>query len=156
MTAVTLDADAILGRLASIAAATGLFVGGGVKRYEPRGQPANGLTVSLISGPKRPIRSSGLNSASLRWQVDGMIYLPMKVDPPDDIDVRLTMAAAGYLQALCAQFTLGGLVRCIDVFGSDGEELNATPGYIEENGKTYRVERLMIPLLINQKWTLMP
>ena len=154
MTTLTLNPDAVLGKLASIGQATGLFIGGGVKRYEPRGQPPNGLTLSLISGPMRPIRSSGLNNASLRWQIDGMIYLPMKVDPPDDIDVRLTKAAAGYLQALCAQFTLGGLVRCIDVFGSDGEELNATPGYLEANDKTYRVERLMIPLLINQKWEL--
>ena len=156
MTTVTLNAEAILGKLASIGKSTGLFPGGGVKRYEPRGQPANGLTLSLISGPKRPIRSSGLNNVSLRWQIDGMIYLPMKITPPDDIDVRLTEASAGYLQALCAQFTLGGLVRCIDVLGSDGEELNATPGYLEANEKTYRVERLMIPLLINQKWTLTP
>ena len=154
MTVVTLDPDAVIGKLASIAKATGLFAG--VKRYEPRGQPPNGLNLSLIAGQMGPIRSSGLNNASLRWEIDGMIYLPLKVDPPDNIDVLLTTAAAGYLQALCAQFTLGGMVRCIDVFGSDGEGLQATPGYLEANDKTYRVERLMIPLLINQKWTLTP
>lgn len=154
MTVLDPDYEAILKKLQSIAEASGLF--GGVKRYEPRGQPANGLQLSLIAGPMTAIQSSGLNNASLRWQIDGMIYLPMHLDPPENIDVMLTQAGAGYMKELAGQFTLGGLVRCIDLFGSDGERMTATPGYLDRDGKIYRVERLMIPLLINQKWTLTP
>lgn len=149
-----LDPNAVLAKLYDIGLASGLFVN--TLRYEPRGTPANGLTLSLISGPKTPIKSSGLNSVSLRWQIDGQIYLPMHMDPPENLDVLLTKASAGYLERLCAQFTLGGLVRCVDVFGSDGAQLEATPGYLEMGDKKYRVERLMIPLLINDRWVLTP
>lgn len=149
---MSLDTKAILAKLASIGKAAGLFVK--VSKFEPRGQPGNGVTLSLISGPMRPIASSGLNNASLRWQIDGRVYLPMNYEPQEDADSLLTAAAAKYLEALCGQFTLGGLVRCVDVFGSDGEPLSATPGYIEHNDKLYRVITLEIPLLINQQWTL--
>lgn len=149
-----LDPNAVLAKLYDIGKASGLFVN--TLRYEPRGTPANGLTLSLIAGQIEPIQSSGLASVSLRWQIDGQIYLPMHADPPENLDVLLTLAAGGYLQALCAQHTLGGLVRCIDVFGSDGPRLSATPGYLEMNDKMYRVARLMIPLLINDRWGLTP
>jgi hypothetical protein len=149
---MSLDTRGIMSKLASIGQASGLFVK--VAKFEPRGQPGNGVTLWLISGPMRPITSSGLNNASLRWQIDGMVYVPISKEPIADLDAILTDAAAKYLEALCAQFTLGGLVRCIDVFGSDGEPLSATPGYVEQNDKVYRVIRLEIPLLINQQWTL--
>jgi hypothetical protein len=129
---------------------------GGVQKYEPRGQPPNGVSLSLISGSLAATTSSGLNTASLRWQVDGMVYLPFHLDPPENIDAILMNAAGGYCEALCAQFTLGGLVRMIDVFGSEGERLSATAGYLEQDKKLYRVNRLIIPLIINSKWTLTP
>lgn len=149
---MSLDTKAIMSKLATIGLASGLFVK--VSKYEPRGQPGNRVTLSLISGPLRPITSSGLNNASLRWQIDGRVYMPMNTEPAGDLDVVLTAAAAKYMEALCGQFTLGGLIRCIDVFGSDGEPLSATPGYIDHNDKLYRVITLEIPLLINEQWTL--
>ena len=149
---MSLDTKAILAKLATIGKASGLFVK--VDKFEPRGQPGNGVTLFLISGPMRPITSSGLNNVSVRWQIDGRVYTPLNYEPASELDAVLTAAAAKYLEALCAQFTLGGLVRCVDVFGSDGEPLSATPGYIEQNDKVYRVITLEIPLLINQQWTL--
>jgi hypothetical protein len=149
---MSLDTRAILTKLAGIGKASGLFVK--VDKFEPRGQPGNGVTLFLISGPMRAITSSGLNNASLRWQIDGRLYTPMNYEPASELDAVLTAAASKYLEALCAQFTLGGLVRCIDVFGSDGEPLSATPGYLGQNDKVYRVVTLEIPLLINQQWTL--
>ena len=151
---MSLDPGPIMKKLSSIALKTGKFTN--VRNYEPRGNPANGLTLALLSGPKVPIKSSGLSKVSLRWQIDGQIYLPLHMDPPENIDEKLTAAAAHYLELLCGQFTLGGLVRCVDVFGMDGEGLTSTPGYLENNSKTYRVEQLMIPLLINETWTLTP
>ena len=150
---MTFDPTAIMSKLVTIAQASGRFFK--VNEFEPRGQPSNGLTLSLISGPKVPIQSSGLTKASIRWQIDGRVYSPMRPEPKD-VDAKLTAAAAGYMEALCGQYTLGGLVRCIDVFGSDGEGLNSTPGYLEQDSKLYRVEQIMIPLLINEAWTLTP
>jgi hypothetical protein len=149
-----MNESAILKKLKSMAETVGVFKR--VCGYEPRGQPGNGLTLSLISGPLTTVGSSGLASASLRWQVDGMVYLPMNKDPPENIDILLTAAARKYLVVLCADFTLGGLVRCIDVHGWEGEKLNATPGYIDANDKLYRVCRLTIPLLINNVLALEP
>jgi hypothetical protein len=151
---VSLDPGPILKRLSSIAMATGKFAS--TNRYEPRGQPANGCTLVLLSGPMTPIKSSGMNRVSLRWQIDGQIYLPLHKGPPEQIDELISDAAADYLERLCAQFTLGGLVRCVDVHGMDGAQLAATPGYIEHSGKHYRCCQLMIPLLINETWTLTP
>lgn len=148
------DPKPIMSALVTIAKKSGLFAN--VNEFEPRGQPANGLTLALISGPLTPASSSGLNGLSLRWQIDGQIYLPMHIEPPKDIDFKLMNAAGLYLEDLCGQFTLGGLVRCVDVLGSDGERLSATPGYIDHNDKLYRVAQLMIPLVLNQKWTLTP
>lgn len=149
---MSLDTKAILAKLATIGKQSGLFVK--VDKQEPRGQPPNGVTLWLLSGPMRPITSSGMNNVSLRWQIDGRVYLPLNYQPAEDIDPVITAAAAKYLEALCGQFTLGGLVRCIDVFGSDGEPLSATPAYVEQNDKIYRAVTLEIPLLINQQWTL--
>ena len=96
----------------------------------------------------------------MRLQVDGQIWLPMHVDKPETIDPKTLGAADVYFAALLGQFTLGGLVRCIDVHGMDGEQLSATPGYISMGGqggdKLYRVATLMIPLLVNQVTTLTP
>lgn len=149
---MSVDTKAIMSKLATIGQKSGLFVK--VSKYEPRGQPGSKVTLSLISGPMAPIKSSGLNNASLRWQIDGRVYMPMNYEPAEDLDVILTAAAAKYLEALCGEFTLGGLIRCIDVFGSDGPGLSATPGYIQQGEKLYRVITLEIPLLINQQWTL--
>lgn len=149
---MSLDTRAIMEALSTIGKKSGLFVR--VSKFEPRGQPGNRVTLSLISGPMQPITSSGLNNASLRWQIDGRVYLPMNYEPQEDADIVLTAAAAKFLEDLCGQFTLGGLVRCVDVFGSDGAPLSATPGYMEQNDKMFRVITLVIPLLINQQWTL--
>ena len=149
---MALDSGAILKKLVTIAQATGQFRN--VNGYEIRSTPANGLTLSLIAGPLTTIDSSGLNRASMRFQVDGQIWLSMHTDPPESIDPRTMDAAGRFLTDLCGQFTLGGLVRCVDVHGMAGERLSATPGYVEMDGKLYRAASLVIPLLINDVFTL--
>lgn len=151
---MALDVTAIMNKLMSIAQATGQFRN--VNGYEIRSSPANGLTLALIAGPYTPIKSSGVNNLSMRLQVDGQIWLPMHVDKPETIDPKTMGAADAYFAALAGQFTLGGLVRCVDFHGMDGEQLSATPGYIEKDNKLYRVATLIIPLLINQVTTLTP
>lgn len=145
---MTFNPKPIMDRLLSIGASSGLFQN--VAGYEPRGAPANGLTLTLFSGPLTPVLSSGLASASLRWQIDGDIYLPVHKNPPQDIDTTLMGAAGRYMELLCSQFTLGGLVRCIDILGADGERLAAVLGWkTYDQSKDYRVATLMIPLILN-------
>lgn len=154
---VTVDAKAIMEELRSLGQSTGLF--DAVLIHEPKSAPvvsAGVLTLALFSGPMTPITSSGLNSVSLRWQVNGRVYRSGLGEPADDIDPEVVNATSLYLAALAGSFTLGGRVRCIDMYGSDGEPLKAESGYLEQDQKIFRCMELEIPLLINDVWELVP
>ena len=145
------DTKAIMQALITMGLETGLF--DSVNGHEPKSAPAlgNACTLALFSGPVTTINSSGLASASMRWQIDGRIFLSAFTEPADDIDPAIVNATLVYLRKLAGAFTLGGLVRCVDMFGMDGDKLNATAGYMEQDKKVYRVMDLMIPLLLNDE-----
>lgn len=151
-----MDAKLILEKMASLGQETGLF--GNVLMHEPKSAPAiaESVTLALIAGPLTPIESSGLNSASLRWEVTGRIFKSALTEPADEIDPALVTTAQTYYAALCGAFTLGGLVRCIDIWGMDGDKLAATPGYMEQDKFVFRTMDLVIPLLLNDVLELTP
>lgn len=151
-----MDAAGIISKLTSLGQATGLFAS--VEGHQPNSAPALGdsLTLGIWAGPITPIESSGLNSASIRWEIQGRIYLSAWGEPQDDIDPRITSAAVDLLAVIAGAFTLGGLVRCVDIYGMAGDALAATPGYIEQDKKIYRAMDLRIPLLLNDVWELTP
>ena len=146
-----MDAKGIMDKLISLGMETGQF--SNVNGHEPQSAPSiqGDMTLALVSGPITTIESSGLNTASLRWEITGRIFTSAQSKPADDIDPNVVTAAATYLAALCASFTLGGLVRCVDVWGMDGDKLSATPGYLEQDKMVFRTMDLVIPLLINDE-----
>jgi hypothetical protein len=147
-----MDARGIFNALISHAQGTGVFTN--VNGHEPKSAPslADQVNLALFGGPIVPVQSSGLNSVSVRWQIDGRVFMNAFSEPADDIDPEIAIATATYFAALVGDFTLGGLVRHIDVFGSDGEPMEATPGYMEQDKKVFRVMDLRIPLIINDLW----
>lgn len=147
---------AIMQKMQSAAQQTGLF--DSVFLHEPKSAPALHArpTLALFSGPITTIESSGLNSVSLRWQVNGRIYRDGIGEPADEIDPEVVSAASLFIAALAGQFTLGGLVRCIDFYGMGGEPLKAESGYLQIDRSIYRSMELEIPLLINDVWELVP
>lgn len=151
-----MDAKAIMSYLISKGLATGLFAN--VNGHEPQSAPSiqGDMTLALIAGPLTTIESSGLNSASMRWEITGRIFTSANSKPADDIDPNVVTAAQTYLASLAAAFTLGGLVRCIDIWGMDGDKLSATPGYLEQDKMVFRTMDLMIPLLLNDVMELTP
>lgn len=146
---MALDASGILNGMKTAAQSLGVF--DQVLLHEPKSAPqlGNAVTLALWSGPIRTIQSSGLNSVSLRWEIHGRVFHSAFTEPADDIEVAVASAAVAYYTSLLGGFSLGGLIRCVDVYGSDGEELSCDDGYIEQDSKVFRCYELRIPLLIN-------
>lgn len=151
-----MDAKGIFDTLAGLAQASGVF--NSVLTHEPKSAPQlqDQVTLALWASPMRPIDSSGLASVSMRWDISGRIFYSAFQEPVDEIDSRLMSAAGTYLAALCANFTLGGLVRNVDIFGQEGDRLEAVPGYLEQDKKIFRVVDLRIPLLLNDEYPEVP
>ena len=150
-----MDADAIMNALVSAGQETGYF--GAVLGHEPKSAPALDMpTLALWAGVVSPIQSSGLASVSLRFMVQGRVFMNGFAEPADEIDPEVVTATSEYIKKLAGRFTLGGLVRCIDFFGMDGEPLKAESGYLEMDKRIYRCMELEIPLLINDVWEMAP
>lgn len=152
-----MQAAAIMNKLMSIGQGLGIF--DDVLGHEPLSAPGMGEQVILcvFAGPMLPVGGqSGLASATMRWQINGRVYVNAMTKPENDMDPRIVESTSLYLEALCAQFTLGGLVRCVDVFGMSGEPLKAESGYITQDKAVYRAMELEIPLIINDVFTLAP
>lgn len=99
-----------------------------------------------------PVRTSGLSSTSARVEMAVRVYTQAVTEPMDAIDP----AVVGAVDVLCAaynqDFTLGDLVRQIDIFGAYGIGLGARAGYLPLDGITYRVMTITVPLIVNDLW----
>lgn len=141
------------------ALASGLFdaVGG----HEPKRAPGTGLTAAVWVQTLDTVQSSGLASTTARLVFQGRIYTSMTREPQDDIDPVMTNAAAAWIGALVGDLKLKGpdpepgavgLIRTIDVRGSNGIPLTGQAGYIEQDGKLFRVYTITVPCLVNDVW----
>lgn len=146
--------QAIVDVVTSHAHASGLF--DAVSGHEPKSAPGSGLTCAVWVNGITPVRSSGLNSVSVRLELQVRIFLSTRIDPGDRIDPKMVDAVDTLLTAYIGDFTLGDNTRCIDIFGSDGNSLRAIPGYVVQDNAQYRVFDIFIPVIINNAWTEAP
>jgi len=152
---MSLDAVALFNAVQSHAMTTGLF--DRVGTHEPKNAPGNGLTCAIWAAPFGPVpASSGLTVASARVSFLIRLYNPMLQQPQDDIDPTVLDAASKLISAYAGAFTLDGLVRNVDIFGAAGPALGATPGYLNQDGKIFRVIDILLPMIINDVWTELP
>ena len=141
----------ILDKIVSHAAAGGWFEN--VNSHEQlENAPGNGLTCSVWVDAITPIRSSGLDSTSVRLTVYVRIYTSNDQMPRDAIDPHMVSATDDLLRAYISDFTLGGLVRQVDVRGAYGPQLDARAGYINLSGAVSRVMTITLPLIVNDLW----
>lgn len=125
-----------------------------VIKHEPRNAPGLGLTCAIFAGPFGPVpAASGLSLASARVAFVARVYNPALQQPYDDIDPVSVDAAAQLMGAYAGAFTLGGLVRNVDVFGAAGPALGAAPGYINQDGKLFRTMDVTLPMIVNDVWS---
>lgn len=151
---MSLAINDIVDAVTSHAMATGLFEQ--VNGHEPKNPPGNGLTAAVWVERIRPARTSGLASTSGRLTFSIRLYSNLLSRPEDWIDPALTAAVDTLMGAYSGDFTLGGLVRSVDLLGAEGESLDAQSGYLAVDAGEFRVFTIILPLIINDLWEQAP
>lgn len=146
-----LDLGAIMSAVQSHAAASGWFEG--TPQHEPKNAPGRGLTSAMWLQTIGPAPSvSGLASGTGLIVFNLRITTSMLAEPQDDIDPELAESVHTLLCALAGDYTLGGLVRNIDLRGQLGPGLSGAAGYLNQDGKLFRVFTLTVPVIVNDLW----
>jgi hypothetical protein len=147
-----LNTTGIRDAVASAAAATGMF-NTPVLEHEPVAEPGNGLTAAVTADRISPAPiASGLAATSVLLLLGVRLYTPLHSEPRDATDITLSDAVDALLVSYIGGFTLGGLVRDVDVNGEFGTPLEAVYGYVDFNGAFYRVATITVPVVVNDVW----
>ncbi len=148
-----MNISGILDALISHALATGLY--DSVSGHEPKSKnPALGssLTAAMWVQHIAPIRTSGLASTAGRIEFTLRIYTSMLSEPQDAIDPAVMNAVDVMMGVYSGDFTLGNLVREVDLLGAYGKPLSAIAGYLNQAGKLFRVMDLCVPIVLDDLW----
>lgn len=152
---MSIGIDAILNALVSHAASTGLFER--VNAHEPKNAPGNGLSAAVWVDSIGPTPSaSGLAATTGRVALQVRLFTNMIQEPMDAIDPNMVKAVDTLMGLYSGDFELGGSVRNVDLLGQTGTPLSALAGYINQDGKLFRVMTILVPLIINDLWNQVP
>ena len=144
----------LIGKAVDHALTLGIFER--VNGYEPKSPPGGGLTAAIWAQLVEPIQASGLNSTSVRVELNVRLYANMLSEPQDAIDPAMLNAVDILCAAYSADFTLGDAIRNVDLLGSYGRPLSAQAGYISLADRLNRVMTITLPLIVNDLWTQSP
>jgi hypothetical protein len=147
-----LNAEAIIQAVVSHALASGRFER--VNGHEPKNAPgAGGVTAAVWIESIGPARAnSGLQITTALLVLNVRLYASMLTEPQDAIDPRIVAAVDALMTAYSGDFTLGGLVRSVDLLGLAGTPMGARAGYLNQDNKLYRVMTITLPVLKNDVW----
>lgn len=151
---MTLNIAGITDAVISHAMASGHFET--VNGHEPENTPSLGLTAAVWADQVLPARSSGLGTTSIDLVFNVRIYTGTQSDPADAIDPAMISALDTLCAAYVGDFTLGGLVRHVDIYGAHGPGLLVRAGYIQQSGAVLRVMTITLPLIVNDLWEQQP
>lgn len=116
----------------------------------PRNAPGNGPSLDLwFQGIKPAPWAGGLASTSVVIHLQGRVYMSAEQQPYDAIDPAIVDASVRLIANYSAGFTLGGLVRNVDLLGESGITLGGEAGYVMRDNRRFRVVTLDIPLIVN-------
>ncbi len=147
---MALDINGILDVIVTHAQSTGHFQT--VNEHESKQASTNSITAGVWVERIDPIKSSGLNSTSVRLELEMRILGSTMTEPQDDIDSNMTLAVDDLFTAFIGDFELGGEARHIDIFGAHGQPLGVRVGYLNVDGREMRVFQIRIPIIINDVW----
>jgi hypothetical protein len=147
---MAVDIDGILDALVSHAAATGYL--DQVNQHEPTNRPGHGITAAVWIDHVRPVQSSGLDSTSVLMVFNLRLYTSTLQEPQDAIDPEMVRVIDALFTAYIGDFTLGGLVRGVDVRGIEGPPLDGQAGYLKQDEVLYRVFTITLPVVVNDAW----
>jgi hypothetical protein len=148
---MSLDATGIFDALISHAEATGLFET--VNGHEPKSSPGKGLSAAVWVARIEPARaSSGLSATSALVTCTVRIFSDMLAEPQDGIDPAVVEATDALMNAYSGAFTLGGLIRNVDLLGQTRNPLFAQSGYITVSGRMFRIMDITVPMIVSDVW----
>lgn len=146
-----MDTNAITDALVSHIAVLGLFQR--VNQFEPTNQPGNGTTCAVWANTIEPVaEASGLDATSAKLVYFVRFYKSMMVEPLDMVDPDLITATDTLMAAYSGDFDLSSTVKQVDLLGVHGVPLSAEAGYVNMDGKMYRVMTITLPLIVNDAW----
>lgn len=150
-----MDTQAIIDAVASHAMRIGAFES--VTTHEPKGAfTTGGLRASIWADGIKPVPlASGLAATSALLTLNLRIYLGMVTEPQESIDPEIVKVVDTLIGAYSGDFSLGGLIRNVDLLGAYGAALEARAGYLILGSPStmYRVITIVLPLVINDAWT---
>ena len=149
-----LNAQGLVDALVTHAQASGRFET--VNSHEPKSAPGNGLRAAIWADKVTPVRTSGLNLTSTMVTLMVRVYSNMISEPQDAIDPEIVGAVDVLMAAYSGDFELGGLAREVDLLGANGAGLSAQAGYLNQDGRLYRVVTITVPILVNDAWAQSP
>lgn len=124
-----------------------------VNTHEPKNAPGRGLSASIWVQAIAPVaRASGLAATSGRVELHVRVYSSMLAEPQDAIDPSILAAVSALIAEYSGAFTLGGIVRDVDLLGMHGTPLSAAAGYLNQDGKFFRVMVITLPIIISDIW----
>lgn len=146
-----MDVTGIWNAVISHASEIGVFEQ--VNGHDTPNAPGHGLTAMITVEQLEVARGvSGLATTTGRLTFSIKIFSALDQEPRDDIDPNLVRAVDTLWAAYIGDFTLGGHVRQVDMFGQTGEPLVAKPAYIEVQGQKFRVMEITLPLICDDLW----
>lgn len=120
--------------------------------FEPKSAPQSDFHFAVTMMNASPTHS-GLISTTFRIELACRIYVSMLREPQDSIDPDITAAAWDLIQSYSSGFTLGGLVRNVDLLGESGEPLDLKFGYIGIDKRLYRIAEITLPVIVSDVFT---
>lgn len=152
---MSLDSQAILDAIVSHAMALGVFES--VNAHEVVNAPGHGLHAEVWADSIAPMAiASGLAATSVLVVWNVRIRGNADAQPRDMVDPNMMAAVDTLISAYSGDFTLGGLVRNVDLLGQAGAALGARAGYLTQGGQTYRIYDITLPVVINDVWEQVP
>lgn len=149
-----LNTRPILTAIVDHALVTGLFET--VNRHETVSPPGHGLHAEVWRETTEPAsRASGLVATSVRLVFTLRIKTSAIAEPRDEIDPMMDDAVDALMNAYTGDFTLGGLVRNVDLLGAHGIPLRSRAGYLPPGSAgeaQQRVVDITIPVIKNDVW----
>lgn len=131
-----------------------------VNGHEPKHATPKGLTAGAWFDHFAPVLASGLAATTVCTVWSIRIYTPLTGEvqaardrSQDAIDPIMLDAADAVCASFTAHYTLGGLVKGVDVRGADsGEQLAGAAGYATIDGVLHRILTITVPLIVNDLW----
>lgn len=146
-----LSTQAIIDAVASKAMTTARF--DQVNTHEAKNGPGNQMVcdITIMTGRAAALASS-LNTVSVILTLSVEVYCSMLQDPQDTIDTQINDSVDDLLALFVGGFTLGGLIRNVDILGAHGDALSWAFGHKDLSRQLVRAAQIILPLVINDAW----